>query len=145
MVLSQHFLLYLDNNVWQNRVVSIVIKDKKYAYLAYRSGKKVIHKYLGPIFEPRVAAKIKYLESEKNVPEKYHYLFWDTDPAMVDVKRHSRYIIERVLELGGLDALKWIQMVYPTRRILETLEISRKISLRSKNFWRIWFNGSHAS
>lgn len=124
--------------------MSIVIKDKRYAYLAYRSGKKVVHKYLGVISDPLVAAKIKCLQREKGVPERYYYLFWDTDPAKIDLKKHSRYIIERVLEMGGLDALGWVQRAYPTRLIIETLEISRKISSKSRNFWRIWFKESYA-
>ena len=124
--------------------MSIVIKNKKYVYLAYRSGKRVVHKYLGLISDPDVARKIRELGKEKYVPQRFHYLFWDTDPEKIDTKKHSRYIIERVLESGDLDSLLWIQMVYPTRLIIETLEISRKISPRSKNFWRIWFRGGHA-
>lgn len=120
--------------------MSIVIKDNKYAYLAYRSGKKVVHKYLGLLSSPEVAGKIRELGDEKRVPEKFHYLFWDTAPDKIDLRKNARYIIERVLETGGLDALQWIQRRYPTKLIIETLETSRKISVKSKNFWRIWFN-----
>ncbi len=120
-----------------------MIKNKKYAYLAYRSGKRVIHKYLGVVSDPEVAEKIKELGRERCVPQKFHHLFWDTDPEKIDLRKNSRYVIERVLEAGGLDSLLWIQRVYPTGLIIETLEISRKISPKSKNFWRIWFKGSH--
>src|SRR3990170_3080453 len=49
--------------------------------------------------------------------------------------KNARYVIERILELGGLDALQWLQRNYPTRRIVETLEISRKITPKSRNFF----------
>lgn len=124
--------------------MSIVIKDKKYAYLACRRGKRVIHKYLGLLSNPDVAQKIKEFGGEKCVPGKYHYLFWDTDPNKIDLKKNARYIIERVLEAGGLDAIQWVQRLYPTKLIIETLEVSRKISPKSKNFWEIWFEASHA-
>ncbi|MHB8482304.1 MAG: DUF6922 domain-containing protein [Nitrospiria bacterium] len=124
--------------------MSIVIKKDKYAYLAYRSGKKVAHKYLGLTSNPDVAEKIKEFKRGKNVPEDYHYLFWDADPESIDLKKNARYIIERVLELGGLDTLQWIQRLYPTSLIVETLETSRKITPRSRNFWTIWLKRDYA-
>lgn len=104
----------------------------------------MVHKYLGPIANPEVARKIKELKKEKSVPEEYYYLFWDTDPKKIDMKKNSRYVIEKVLEMGNLDALQWIQRIYPTNLIIETLEISRKITHKSKNFWAIWFNKEYA-
>ncbi len=125
-------------------VVIKTIENKKYAYVAYRSGKKVIQKYLGPVSRPEVAKKIKELEAEKTVPKRYHTLFWDTDPLKIDLRKNARYVIERVLEMGGLDALQWIQRLYPSRLIIETCEVSRKLSTKSRNFWRIWFQVNHA-
>lgn len=124
--------------------MSITIKNDKYAYLAYRSGKKVVHKYLGLISDPKVAVKLKELEKERNVPHPFRYLFWDTDPDGIDLKKNAAYIIERVLEVGGLDALQWVQRLYPTRLIVETLEVSRKITPKSRNFWTIWFKRDYA-
>lgn len=124
--------------------MSIIIKNDKYAYLAYRSGKRVVHKYLGLLSDPEVAKKIKEIERERNVPLEFRYLFWDTDPESIDLKKNVRYIIERILEIGGLDALQWVQRLYPTKRIVETLEISRKITPKSRNFWMIWFKKDYA-
>lgn len=124
--------------------MSIIIKNDRYAYLAYRSGKKVVQRYLGLITNPDVARKVEELGRERNVPEELYYLFWDTDPKGIDLKKNARYVIERVLEIGGLDALQWVQRLYPTRRIIETLETSRKITPKSKNFWAIWFRDDHA-
>jgi len=127
--------------------MSIVIKKvgkREYAYLAYRSGKRVVHKYMGPVSDPVVAAKRAAREEEKAVPARFSLLFWDADPREIDVKRNARYIIERVLELGGLDAVQWIQRLYPTGLIIDVCATSRKLSARSKNFWGIWFGVSHA-
>lgn len=127
--------------------MSIVLKKigkRKYAYLAYRSGQRVVHQYLGPASDPAVAAKRAALEDKKWIPEQFSTLFWDVDPRKIDVRRHARYIIERVLETGGLEAVEWIQRLYPTSRIIETCETSRKVSPKSRNFWEIWFGVSHA-
>lgn len=127
--------------------MSIVVKKigkKEYAYLAYRSGKRVVHKYIGPASDPSVATRMAGIEEEKNIPGRFQSLFWDVDPHTIDVKQHARYIIERVLETGGLDALYWIQRLFPTKLIMETCEVSRKISPKSRNFWEIWFGLRHA-
>lgn len=124
--------------------MAIVIKNGRYVYLAYRSGKKVVHRYLGLLSDPDVAGKLEELEGERNIPEEFRYLFWDTDPERIDLKKNARYVIERVLEMGGLDALRWAQLLYPTRLIVETMEISRKITPKSKNFWTIWLKRDYA-
>jgi len=123
-------------------VVIKKIKNKEYAYVAYRSEGKVVQRYLGALSNPEVRKRIEQHERENRIPDRFFYLFWDTSPLEIDIRKNSRYIIERVLELGGLDALYWIQKLYPTRLIMETFEVSRKLSTKSKNFWRIWFGSS---
>lgn len=123
--------------------MSVVIKNingKRYAYLAYRMGRKVVHRYIGPMSAPGTKERLKGLASQKGVPQKYSWLFWDVDPSGINLKANARYVIERVLETGGFEEFLWIQMVYPTRLIVETCEASRKISHKSKNFWRVWFD-----
>ena len=115
------------------------ISGKEYAYLAYRQGKKVVHKYLGTASDARVIQKVQELSAEKEIPDKFLSLFWDTAPSSIDLKTNSRYVIERVLEIGGLDAVQWLQRIYPTKLIIEICNTSRKISQKSKDFWRIWF------
>jgi len=121
--------------------MSVLIKrimGREYAYSAYRLGGKIVHKYLGPVSDPSIKVRVEELRMERKVPENFLCLFWDTEPAKIDIRKHSRYIIERVLEIGGLDAFRWIQGLYPTKVIIEVCGVSRKISEKSKNFWRIW-------
>lgn len=128
--------------------MSVVIKKigkKRYAYIAKRQGDKVLQEYLGSLSDPAVRNKINMLKAEKKVPVRFYTLFWDTNPLKVELNKNSRYIIERVLEFGDLEALLWIQNIYPTRLIIETCEISRKISQRSKRLWRIWFKINNES
>jgi len=125
--------------------MSVLVKKimgREYAYNAYRLGGKIVHKYLGPVSDPSVKARVERLRMERKVPENFKYLFWDTDPARINIRKHSRYIIERVLEMGGLDSFRWIQGLYPTRAIIEVCDASRKISEKSKNFWRVWLHNA---
>ncbi|MBZ0154918.1 MAG: hypothetical protein K8I29_01725 [Alphaproteobacteria bacterium] len=116
----------------------------EYAYLAVREGKKVVHKYLGPVDSPEVQKKLAEKKETAVVPERFRALFWDTNIDAIHLKRNARYIIERVLEFGELDALEWMQRVYPTQIIIDVLSVSRSISERSRNFWEIWFGVKHA-
>jgi len=127
--------------------MAILIKkigSKKYAYRAYRQGGKVVHKYLGPASDMQVMQKVQEFAAEKKIPDKFFSLFWDAETSSIGIKKNARYIIERVLEMGSMDAVQWIQRTYPTRLIIEVCESSRKISQKSKNFWRIWFGCNHA-
>ncbi len=121
------------------------IGKRKYAYLAYRRGNKVVQKYLGPADDENVVSKIEQLKSEKKIPPKLFKLFWDTSPGAVSLKANAVYIIERILETGDVEAFEWLQRVYPAKKIIEVFETSRKISPKSKNFWKIWYGVANAS
>lgn len=64
-------------------------------------------------------------------------LFWDTDTASLDIQRHSRYIIERVLEYGDETAVRWLFEHYPKNIIASVARKSRRLSPKSKNYWNL--------
>jgi len=122
--------------------VSIVTKKigrRQYAYLAVREGKKVVHKYLGPVDSSAVEKKIADLREVNIVPDCFRILFWDTDLGNISLKRNARYVIERILEFGSFEAVNWLQKVYTTRTILDAMHESAVISEKSRNFWDMWF------
>ncbi len=121
------------------------IGGREYAYMAYRNGKKVIQSYLGPVDDRDVVAQISAIEKDKSVPSRLFKFFWDVNPKKLNVRRHSRFIIERILDLGDLDAFWWAQKQYPTALLIEVSLTSRRLSQRSKQFWKIWFEGGYAS
>lgn len=121
------------------------IGGREYAYAAYRRGEKVVQEYLGPVKDPVVAAKIAAIRQRNSVPSSLYKLFWDVDPGTLQVRRHGRYIIERILDFGDLEALWWAQKQYPTALIIEVIHESRRLSERSKRFWSIWFGEEYAS
>ncbi len=115
------------------------IGNGEYAYLVFREGKKIVHKYLGSVNNPQV---IKLTTGKKDVsiiPERLQYLFWDTSLNKIHIKQNARYIIERVLEFGDMYALEWLQRVYSTRTIIDVIFLSRNITEKSRNFWMLWF------
>ncbi len=120
-------------------VITKKIGKNKYAYFAVREGKRVIHKYLGSINDPRIARIIAYKKETTTIPERFHSLFWDTDPGKIHIKKNARYIIERVLEFGDMDAIEWLHKVYSVYTIIDVLYLSKTITEKTRNFWLIWF------
>jgi len=125
-------------------VVTKRIGKGEYAYLVVREGKKVVHKYLGPFDDPKVIKIISDKKETAVVPERFRPLFWDTTLSKIHIKRNARYIIERVLEFGNMNAIEWLQKVYPLQTIIDVLNLSRIITEKSRHFWLIWFGVTDA-
>jgi hypothetical protein len=75
------------------------------------------------------------MNDENRLPEHAYKYFWDIDPAELDVSQHPRYVIERLLEYGDFPELRWLFGQFSHLEIVETLQNSRKLSLRSASFW----------
>jgi len=139
--------LKLSNNVWYNVYMSILIKkigNKSYAYFVNREGKRVVHKYVGSIEDPKVEKMILDKKEITAVPERFRSLFWDTNLENIHVKRNARYIIKRVIEIGTLDAFNWLQRGYTVQNILDVINTGRDISEKSRNFWKLWLGAEDA-
>ncbi len=120
-------------------IITKKIGGKEYAYLAVREGKRVVHKYIGAVGHPKVMKMMTEESEVSSIPERFRFLFWDTNPGKIHLKGNARYVIGRVLEFGGLDEVEWLQRVYTVRTILDVLTLSRNISGKTRNFWKIWF------
>jgi hypothetical protein len=65
-------------------------------------------------------------------------LFWDVDPKTIDQKKHARYIIERILEFGNDEEVRWLFRRYPHRTIKNTLNRSRGVlHAKTKGLWSL--------
>lgn len=65
-------------------------------------------------------------------------LFWDVDPKNIDPKKHARYIIERILELGTDDEVRWLVHYYRPELIRDTLNRSRGVlHKKTKALWQL--------
>lgn len=65
-------------------------------------------------------------------------LFWDVDPKEIDVKKNARYIIERVLEFGEPNEVRWVFKTYSPRKIKQVLSLPRvQVNEKSKALWRL--------
>ena len=75
---------------------------------------------------------------------KFKIIFWDSDVSAIDIDQYKIYIIERILELGDAQEVKWMFDHYPKDAIKETLYKCRDITAKSSQFWKLILGDKNA-
>lgn len=72
------------------------------------------------------------------VPSSYKY-FWDTKPEDINPRMNAVYTTERLLELGDINDLKWLEETYGKNFIKKVVTTTKKLSRKSANFYALYF------
>lgn len=64
-------------------------------------------------------------------------LFWDTDPKKLDLHKHAKYIIERIMDFGNDNEVRWMRRQYPKSLLAEVVNNSRVLLSNSKTLWTL--------
>lgn len=67
-------------------------------------------------------------------------LFWDCDMKDIDVKKHARFIIERILSRGEVEDFSWAKKTYGDANLKEVVIQNPTLDKRSQNFWCSYFH-----
>lgn len=67
-------------------------------------------------------------------------LMWDYPLENIDVKKHQRYIIERVMTRGKLEDFYIILTIYNTNEIIAALQKSKELDKKTANFCERYFD-----
>ena len=79
---------------------------------------------------------------EKAPQKKFKFrrsLFWDVDTKTIDPKKHARYIIERILDFGTDEEVRWMTHSYTPRIIRDVVHRSRALHDKSKALWELLY------
>lgn len=78
------------------------------------------------------------------VPVEQRWLFWDVDPAAIDLERDRRYVLARVLERGRLADVRWAVGVYGVDGVQAFFRNGGhpELSRATVGLWRAFFNES---
>jgi hypothetical protein len=76
-------------------------------------------------------------ETSVRLPESMRTLFWDVEFASIDPERHASFIIERALEFGNDDAIRWIVREFHRKAIADTVRSSRSLSRNTGRLWSL--------
>lgn len=63
-------------------------------------------------------------------------LFWDVDPRTIDPEKHAQYVIERILEFGNDEEVRWMWSYYTSERIRDVVENRRGLRAAVKPLWQ---------
>ena len=77
------------------------------------------------------------MSNETPLPEFLRPLFWEVDFDRLRVPGHERYIIERVLEYGSDQTIRWLYHTFGPQTIGDVVRRSRKISRNTATLWAL--------
>lgn len=86
--------------------------------------------------EPRVEFRPSRGIRPPLFPRSLRKYFWEIAPSALDPTAHAGYVVERLLEYGGLPALRWLRRAYPIPFIRTVAKTSRRLSPRARNMVR---------
>ncbi|MDP4030847.1 MAG: hypothetical protein U1C50_02465 [Patescibacteria group bacterium] len=69
------------------------------------------------------------------IPRRLHKYFWDLNPVNLDAAKHPEYVIERLLNLGDLAAVKWVWDTFGRQKIVDVVKVGRQISPKTATFF----------
>lgn len=70
------------------------------------------------------------------LPEKLKRYFWDVDPGELSFEENSRFIAERILNLGNPEDVKWLLSRIDIQYIRTLVKNSRNLNNKTRNFWQ---------
>jgi len=72
------------------------------------------------------------------LPPDVARLFWETDPARIDLRRHRDYVMERVMSRGGWVAMRWLRETYSAEELGDFLRRKGgRLAPRERAYWSL--------
>lgn len=66
--------------------------------------------------------------------------FWDTPLNSIDTALHKDFVIERLLQYGGMAGIRWLLDNWGPRAIENVIVNSRNLSRMTASFWSAYFD-----
>ncbi len=70
-----------------------------------------------------------------SLPRSLHRYFWDIDVRKLNPQSRPQYVIQRLLEIGDDEAVRWVRKNYSEEQIRETIRERRGFSPKTAQFW----------
>ncbi|MCF6222624.1 MAG: hypothetical protein L3J34_02735 [Flavobacteriaceae bacterium] len=61
-------------------------------------------------------------------------LFWDIDPKTLDIEKHSKFIIRRVLQYGSMEDWEKIKKIFGLNKIVSTAITLKDLDKKTASF-----------
>lgn len=74
------------------------------------------------------------------LPPELHRYFWDINAAKLNPAEHSKYVINRLMNMGNVAAIRWMRRSFPQDLIVETVKTMRDFSSKTAMFWAHFYS-----
>jgi hypothetical protein len=71
------------------------------------------------------------------LPEEFQRYFWDVAFDDLTIEKYPQFIVERILNYGDLDGIKWLLSWADKEYIRTIVEKSRNLNSKTINYWQI--------
>ena len=75
----------------------------------------------------------------KTIPKNIKMLLWNIDLDELDLKKHSFFIIERVMKYGDEKDVQWMLKMFNKEQLIEVVKRSKNVDKKSANYWALRF------
>lgn len=83
---------------------------------------------------------LQYMRCMKTLPTQFYKYFWDTDPSTIDVEHSASYVINRLLQWGRVEELKWLRINYGLEILRTEVKRSRELSAKHGKFFALIYD-----
>lgn len=77
-------------------------------------------------------------EKKLSIPKSFYPFFWDVDVKKIDPSKKAHFVVQRLLDKGDDNCIRWVRKNFSKRTIRETLTQMRDFSPWVGNFWRLF-------
>ena len=75
-----------------------------------------------------------------SLPKFLSHYFWDIETAGFNPQKRPQYVIQRLLEMGNDQAVRWVRKNFTEEQIKETIRKRRGFSPKTVQFWASFLN-----
>ena len=72
------------------------------------------------------------------IPKSLHQYFWDVNIKKLDPQKKPYFVINRLLDKGNLEAIRWVRNNYDQEEIKETFYRIRDFNTKVGRFWSLF-------
>lgn len=78
--------------------------------------------------------------TRNKIPKKLWQYFWDVDVQKLDPQEKPYFVINRLLDKGDLDAVRWVKNNFSENTIQDTFRKIRDFRAKIGYFWALYLH-----
>ena len=76
----------------------------------------------------------------KKIPKNLRQYFWDVDVDKLDPSQKANFVIQRLLDKGNVEAVRWVNKHYTSSQIKKCFISLRDFREKVGNFWSLYLD-----